>query len=119
MAPKPGLPEAYASWYTRLHTGLLEHQKRGPSNMECLWVITVICGRLGTDPHQVPRLIAYLACAEPDVVHLEELDPMCTPAWLPGHPYTVKDGPLLAMGGRTDMLHQRVVSGAQVKAHPC
>ena len=56
--------------------------QRGPPNMERLRVTTANCGGLGTDPRKVPRLIAHPVCAEPDVVHLQELGPAFTPAWL-------------------------------------
>ena len=66
----------------------------------------------------MPYLIAYLVCAEPDIIHLQQLGPTFTPVWLRGLPYAVKVGPLFAGGDLAIVLHQRFISGTQVKTHP-
>ena len=52
--------------------------------MEHLRVTTINYGGLGTDPRKMPWLIAYLVCAELDIIHPQELGPTFTPAWLRG-----------------------------------
>ena len=65
-----------------------------PLDVGRLRIITTNCGGLGLDPRKLPRLIAYLACAEPGVAHLQEASPHFAAAWLAGLPYRVCVRPL-------------------------
>ena len=69
-SPDPGPPEEYASYALRVLHDPLEHLQRSPPNVGRLRGATANSGGLGSDPRKVPRLIAYLACAEPDDAHL-------------------------------------------------
>ena len=69
---EPGPPEEYASYVLRLPHDPLEHLQRSPPDMGRLRVVTAKCGGLGSDPRKVPRFIAYLACAGPDIARLQE-----------------------------------------------
>ena len=70
--PEPGPPEEYALYVLRLPHDPLEHVERSPPDMGRLRVVTANYGGLGSDPRKVPRLIAYLASAGPDIAHLQE-----------------------------------------------
>ena len=64
-------------------------QRRSPDvgRLSSLHIITGNCGGLGADPRKVPRLIAFLACADPDIAHLQEAVPHFAAAWLAGLSY--------------------------------
>ena len=88
----------------------VEHPWCGPRNMERLWVTTINWGSLDTCLCKGPRLIAYLLCAGPDIVHLKELGLTFGQVWFWGLTYYVMVGPLVAAGGLAVMLRERVVS---------
>ena len=67
-------------------------------------------GGLGLVPRKVPCLIAYFVCAEPDVVHLQVLGPVFTPAWLRIVLYVIKAGPVFTGGDLAIVLHHWIVS---------
>ena len=69
-SPNPGPSEEYASYAQRLPHNHWSTCGAAPPNMGRLRVITANCGDLGSDPRKVPRFMAYLVCAEPDVAHL-------------------------------------------------
>ena len=80
-------------------------------------MVTANFGGLASDPRKVPRLIAYPACAEPDIAHLQEAGTHFAAAWLAGLPYRVYVGPLFPRGGLVTVVHARVPSGSQVREH--
>ena len=91
--PDPGPPEEYASYALRQPHDPLEHLQSSPPDMGRLRVVTANCGGLGSDPRKVPRLIAYVACAGPDIAHLQEAGIQFAAAWLAGLPYRMCVGP--------------------------
>ena len=97
--PEPGPPEEYASYALRVPHDPLEHLQRSPPDVGQLLVVAANCGGLGSDPGKVPRLIAYLACAEPDIAHLQEAGTQFAAACMAGLPYRVCVWPLIPGGG--------------------
>ena len=97
--PEPGPPDEYASYVLRLPHDPLEHLRRSPPDMGRLRVVTANCGGLGSDTRKVPRLIAYLSCAGPDIAHLQEAGTQFAAAWLAGLPYRVCVRSLFPGGG--------------------
>ena len=72
-APHPPPPPQEYAWYALcVPHDPLEQLQRAPPAMARLGVVTANCGGLGSDPRNVPCLIAYLACAGPDIAHLQE-----------------------------------------------
>ena len=97
--PQPGPPEEYASYPLRLPHDPLDHLQRSPPDVGQLRVVTASCGAPGSDPQKAPRLIAYLACAAPDIAHLQEASTQFADVWLAGQPDRVSVGPLFPVGG--------------------
>ena len=97
-SPSPGPREEYASYALCLPHDPLEHLQRSPPDVGRLRVVRANCGGLGPDTQKVPRLIAYLAYAEPDVAHLREAGPHFAAVWLAGLPYLVCGAPLPGRG---------------------
>ena len=114
----PGLPEEYAWYALRLPHDPLEHLQCSPPHVGTLGVITANCGGLGEDHRKVPRLIAYLACAEPDIARLQEAGTHFAAAWLAGLPYRACVGPLFQGGGLVTRMHTRLLNGSQVATWP-
>ena len=79
-----------------------------------LCVATADCGDLGSDPRKVPRLVAYLTSAEPDVAHLQEAGLHFAAAWLAGLSYRVCVGPFFrgGGGGLVTLVHARLLNGS-------
>ena len=96
----------------------LEHLQRSPPDLGRLRIVTANCGGLGSEPRTDPRLIAYLACAEPNIAHLQEAGTQFAAAWLAGLPYRVCVGPLFpGGGGLVTLVHARLLSRSQVCKH--
>ena len=62
-------------------------------------------------------LSTYLACAVPDIAHLQEAGTQFAAAWLAGLPYRVCVGPLFPGGGLVTLVHARLLNGSQVREH--
>ena len=103
--PPEAPPIKYESWHICLKQDPRQHLARGPPNMERLWVTLAKFGGSGLDLRKVPCLIAYLLCDMWYVIHLQELGPAFTPAWLHGLPCIVKVWPLFVSGGLASLLH--------------
>ena len=99
-SPNLGPPQVYALYVLCLPHDPWEHLQRNAPTVGGLHIVTANCGGLGSDPWKVPRLIAYLACAEPDVAHLHQAVLHFAAAWLAGLWYRVCVGaPLPGEGG--------------------
>ena len=74
---------------------------------------------LASDPLKVPRLIAQLGCAEPDIARLQEVGTQFSAAWLASVKYRVCVGPLFPGegGGLVTLLHAGLLNGSQVREH--
>ena len=117
--PYPGPPEEYASYALLLPHDPLEHLQCSPLDTGRLRVVTANCDGRGSDPRKVPRLIAILACAGPDIAHLQEAGTQFAAAWLDGLPFHVCVGPLFpgGGGGLVTLVHARLLNGSQVREH--
>ena len=115
--PDPRPPEEYASYALRLPHDPLEHLQCSPADMGRLRVVTANSGGLGSDPRKVPRLIANVACARPDIAHLQEAGTQFPAAWVAGLPYRVCVGPLFPRGGLVTLVQARLLNGSQVREH--
>ena len=113
--PGAGHPEDYASYALRL-----PHDPCSTCGAALLtWAVSVSSRPTGAasdlTPGKVTRLIAYLACAGPNIAHLQEGGTPFAAAGLAGLPYRVCVGPLFRERGSVTLVHAHLSNGSQVR----